>query len=344
MAIDIFDTKTLQELVIVNQEPTTFLLKEFFPDEKVFGSKSIDFDLKKNKKRIAAYVNRRAQGQNMEKTLFEALQYVPPYLKPKKTITVDDLLKRAPGDIEWVDGMSQEQRAGQIIQEEFDDLDDAITRAEELQASQALLEGKITPIDINGNPVGDVIDFQRDSALTVISAPLWDSGTPKILADIRKWKRIVVEAGGIMPTKAVLGSKAVDALLDDDEVLAYLDNRRFDSGSKIVERAKERQATYIGNILEIDFFSYDGTFLDQTDTSQNYMPANKMILGSAAENRRNYGVIEWLTENDFKLIATPRLPVSWVSKDPAARYIQMHSAPLLVTRNPDVILAATVTS
>jgi len=346
MALTIFDTKTMLEMIEVDQQPTTFLLDTFFPTSRVFGSVAVEFDLRKKSRNVAAYVSRKAEGENVGLTKFKTLRYEPPYLKPKKTITVADLLKKNPGEIEWVTGLSKIERAGQKIQEEFDELDDRIWRAEELQASQALRLGKVTPLDKDGNLVGDEIDFDRDPNLTkALVSPPWEGGAADILADLRAFKREVFLASGVMPTKAVFGSEAIDAMLKDDEVQAYLDNRRIDSGSSIVMRAQALGATFVGNIEGLDIFGYDGTFLDIDGTTVlNYIDPKEIVIGTDQTNERLYGVLEWMEDETERLFASPRLPVSWTEKDPAARFLQVHSAPIVVTKNPDVNMKVIVIS
>jgi len=346
--IDIFDTAEMLEAIEVSQEPTTFLQTMFFPDERIHGSVTIDFDLRKKKRRIAAYVSRRAEGQNVEKTKFKQFTYEAPYVKPKKTITVSDLLRRNLGEIRWVNGLSQLAAAGQKLQEEFDDLDEMITRTEEQQASEILLTGKLNPLDENGKIVGDEIDFTRDAGNTVTlsGGQLWDSSTGKILENLRTWKRIVSLGSGVLPPIAVAGSAAVDAMLADDEVREVLDNRRF-IDNEIAMRAEGMNATFVGRIEELMIFAYDGIFIDSStgsDVVKNFVPADQFILGGPETNMRNYGVIEWMEDDSEVLFAAKRLPVSWTEKDPAKRYLQVHSAPLLVTKNPDTILAAKVTA
>ena len=347
--IDIFDTSTMLDAITINQEPTTFLQSTFFPNERVFGSALVTFDLEKRKRRVAAYVSRRSEGQKIEKTVFEEREFKPPYVKPKKFITVGDLLKRNKGEIRWVNGMSQLSAAGQKLQEDFDDLDAMISRTEEQQASQILQTGKLTPLDNDGNQVGLEIDFQRDAAntITLAGGDLWDSGTGKITENLRAWKRIVSIASGIQPTILVLGSAAVDAFMADSEIQSILDNRRMPNENQIAMQSQAMNATFIGIFEGLRIYSYDGIYIDSSsgvDVVTNYVPTNIAILGGPDENVRNYGVIEWMEDASKEVFAAKRLPVSWTEKDPSGRILQVHSAPLLVTKNPDSILKAKVTA
>ena len=227
MAIDLFDTRFMLQATEQLKDATTFLINTFFKTQVTFETRFVDVDLFRGKRRISPYVQRRGEGPNVGKIAFVTDTFEPPYLKPKKVVTVDDLLKRSRGQNIY-GSQSGRARATELFGREMADLDSMITRNEELQASQALFDGIVVASDIDGNAVA-TIDYQRSAANseTLSGANRWDQSGSDPLADIRRWKRVIMQATGHMVDTGVLGADVVDALLANDEIKAYLDNRRL---------------------------------------------------------------------------------------------------------------------
>lgn len=348
--INLYNTRSMLAAVEEFKAPQTFLLNKFFPEIFEADTKAVDIDIYKGKRRVASYVSRRAEGENVERTAFKTVSYIPPYLKPKMTTTVDNILRRSRGEVLYSGNISAQERAAVQMGQDFNELNNMITRAEEIQAKEALFDGVITIKDIDGNTLGSTIDFSRDSDLTVTltGTDLWSNTASDPIANLRTWKRLVMQKSGLMPNIAVFGSSVVDEFLNNTAVQAYLDKRRFPENARIAMEndASALGAVYIGTIENIDIYSYDEWYLTEYDTDtagdreeQTLIPINKVLIGSTrARATRLYGVIE----NVSNVVAAQRFPTTWEENDPSARYLQLHSAPLMATHQPDAYCVATV--
>lgn len=342
--ISIFNTRTMLEALEEMRTPNTFLVKKFFSKQVECPSESVDIDVYKGKRRVAVYVNPRAVGQTVDRIGYTTYTYKPPYVKPKMPTTAEDLLKRLPGEIIYANNISNEQRASIQLGKDLAELDAIISRAEELQAQQALFDATITVKDIDGNNVVDDITFPRESShtvdLTATGKTAWDATGANPLEDLRTWRRLNLKDSGVASNIIIMGSDAVDIFLENSEVKSALDNRKFDIGSLVME-AQELGVTYVGRIEGMDIYSYDEWYIDPaTGTEGAIVPEKKVLVGSTfARCERVYGAIR---DVEAGLAAVARFPKTWVENDPSVRWLQLHSAPLLVPVQVDAFTVATV--
>lgn len=342
-SISLLNTRTMLEALEELRTPNTFLLRKFFSAQRECTTKAVDIDIYKGKRRVAAYVNRRAQGQVIDRAGYSTYTYEPPYVKPKMVTTVEDLLVRQPGEIVYSGNQNSASRAAIQLGKDLAELDAIITRAEELQAMQALFDGAVQVLDKDGEEVVADIDFQRSDShtidLTETGEVTWDESGATPLEDIRTWKRLIAKDAGIGADIAILGSSVADEFLKNEDVRQKLDNRRMEFGNLIME-AQELGVTLLGVIEGVAYYAYDEWYVDPaTGTETELVPAKKVLLGSTkARCERVYGVIE----DAEGVFAVPRFPKTWTENDPSVRLLQLHSAPLVVPVQVDGFVVATV--
>lgn len=344
-AISIFDVRTMLEALEEIKEPNTFLMKKFFSNRVECATESVDIDIMKGTRRVPAYVNPRSEGQVIDRAGFSTYTYKPPYLKPKMVTTAEDILKRQPGEVLY-GRKTNEQAASQQLGKDLKELDAIIQRAEELQAVQALLDATVQVLDIDGHEVVADISYPRDAALTIdltaTGETPWDSTGSDQLADLRSWRRLILQKSGMSADIAVMGSDAADILVSSSTLRAALDNRYADVG-RIVMEAQELGVVYIGRFEGIDCYEYDEWYINPaTGTEGALFDSKKVLLGcTKARCDAVYGAIRHLQAG---VAAVARFPWTWEEDDPSARFVQLHSAPLMVPVQIDSFLSATVLS
>lgn len=343
VSISLLNTRTMLEALEELRTPNTFLLRKFFSAQRECPTKSVDIDIYKGKRRVAAYVNRRSQGQVIDRAGYSTYTYDPPYVKPKMITNVEDLLVRQPGEIVYSGNQNAASRAAIQLGKDLAELDGIITRAEELQAKQALFDGKVEILDKDGKEIVADIDFQRTAShtvdLTATGQVSWDESGSIPLEDIRTWKRLIAKDAGVGADICILGSDAADEFLKNEDVRQKLDNRRMDIGNLVME-AQELGVTLLGVIEGVAYYAYDEWYVDPaTGTETELVPAKKALLGSTkARCERVYGVIE----DAEGVFAVARFPKTWTENDPSVRILQLHSAPLCVPVQVDGFVVATV--
>lgn len=338
MSIDIYAIRTMLAAIEQGVAPKTFLLNTFFPGLQQFGTKHVDIDIVKGKRRLAPFVSPRMKGKVVEKLGYTTNTYTPPYIKPKTVSTAQEILNRAAGEVVYAGNVSASARAAAKVGEELAELDVMITRREEWMAAQVLNAGTISVV---GDGVDDSIDFlmPADHKVTLTGTALWTDTASDPLKALRSWRRKIIQDSGVSPDVAVFGSSVMDAFIANDELQKQLDTRRIDMG-QIDPQALADGATYYGHIKDaaLDIYGYDEWYLDDAGAEQPMVPVDKIFIGSSrTRNAKLYGAIQDLDAgSDF---AVARYPKSWTEKDPSVRFVMLQSAALVAMLQPDAFMS-----
>jgi hypothetical protein len=344
MAIDLFQMRTMLAVLDQMKPPRSFLRNTFFNRTEPTDSENIDIDIRKGKRRVAMYVSPLLAGKPVDRTGWETRSFKAPYVKEMMVSTAQDYQKRRFGGTIYGPKDSPASRAAMQAGEDLAELDNRITRLEELQAAKLLTTGAY-------NCVGEGVSLSLDFGLDTTHKPilsggaLWSATTSKPMDDMRGWRRLMVQDSGMAPTDCILSPNVVDAFLDNTQVKDHFNKWWMNFGSISVQNAPNDEGViFLGRIAELNmnFWSYEEWYVDPADGVEKPMiPDNLVIMTSRnARSARHYGVIQDI-ENDT-LAAVPRYPRSWISKNPSARYVELQSAPALAFHQVDAHLVADV--
>ena len=341
--VSLFKPRTMMAALDQRQGPTTFILRTFFKGEQVFGTKSVDIEIIKGKRRLAPFVAPVVAGKLMEKQGRTLKTFEPPYVKPLKVLTPEDLNETNAGETIYQGGKNHAQRLGQKTGELLAEADDEITDREEWMAAQAIDTGAVI---VKGDGVDTSIDFQMlgTHKVTLTGTDLWtDTVNSNPRADVRAWAQLNAKDSGVISTIALGGTDAMAAFIDHPKVVDRLDIRNIEQG-KIDPKLLPEGVTFVGTFrdigVNIDLYTYDQSYTDDDGNTQPFVPVDKFWLGSpAAKNKRLYGMIQDLDAGNF---AVKRFPKSWTEKNPSVRYILVQSAPLPALLQPDAFVSAKV--
>lgn len=286
----------------------------------------------------------------MARTGFSTQTLKPGYIKPKRPTTAGDLLTRLPGQIVYAGNQTIEQRAQIKLGQDLMELMDTIDRREEWMAAQALDLGSIT-MTIKGETSDQtvLVDFQMSAThkITLTSTDLWGDAASDPLAKLASIASLIRKDSGISPDTLVLGADAAAAFCANTKVQKYLDLRSVDVG-EIKPAELPQGVTYIGRTrypgLFVDVYSYEEWYEDEsTGTLTPMVPVKKAWLGSTrSANTTQYAVIQDIEAIDGGMAAVSRFPKSWVTKDPAVRWLMVQAAPLTTMKQPDAFASITV--
>jgi len=347
MSVDLFDTRTMLEIIEQRKPVRTFLLNTFFRTTVKFNTESVDVDIVKGRRRLAPFVNPRREGKVIEKRGFTTRSYKPAYVKPKMVTTAEDILKRQPGNIIYSPNSGPAQMAAEELGRNLGEMDEMITRREEWMAAQALTTGKVLVV---GEGVDDELDFLFSSThLPILTGTdLWSDHTNATpLDDLKLWKRLVSKDSGIAPSICVMGLSTIDNFLKCDQVMGSATKQGVFNMinvqmGRINPQILPDGVIYYGSLQELglDVYTYEEWYVDDNDDIEYpMMPDNKVLLGNpSARSTRLYGAIKDLDA----LAPAARFPKSWKENDPSARLVMLQSAPLMAPLQPDAFLCADV--
>lgn len=294
--ISIYDPRTMGKLVERMPKVQTFIKSTFFRNVETFDTQKIDVDFKKGNRQLAPFVHKKIGGVTIDNEGYETNTYEPPLVAPNKITTVDDILKRTPGESLY-GGKSPNQRAVEKMQRDFTELDEMITRREEWMCCQALFTGKIPILDKDGKELQAEIDFQFTNKVTLSGANAWNKKTGGKIKQLKEWRKQVQKKGFVNCNVCLMGADALEAFLMDEEVLKVLDTRRFEA-AVITPKELPNGATYIGTIHEIamDIYTYNEWYLDNWTNKEEpedkpLLPANIVVLLSSDKGKQLNGRI-----------------------------------------------------
>lgn len=346
--VSIYETRTMGRVVSKLPPVRTFFRSTFFRNEETFVTKDVDVDFVKGSRKVAPFVNRIIGGKTVPNTGYETKTYTPPLVAPDKITTVDDLLKRQPGE-SLVSGRTPAERAVLKMAGDFRELRDMITRREELMCVQSIFAGKIPII---GEALDEEIDFHftnREEITT--AAKKWSGKDSDPVADLKRWHKKVQQTGFTNCDMCIMSDNAAAVFVNHEKVKGLLDVRNYNL-AVIQPRQLPGGVTYIGTVHELglDIYTYNEWYLDDwTDPKKAeekpLVPEGELVLiSSSARYSMYYGAITLMDENtkEFRTVEGKYVPDTWVRRKPPRRFLQLSSAPLSVPHDVDSWFVAKV--
>lgn len=346
--VSIYEPRTMGRIVEKLPPVRTFFRDTFFRREETFNTESVDVDFVKGTRKVAPFVHRIIGGKTVPNTGYETKTYKPPLVAPDKITTVDDLLKRRPGE-SLVSGRSPAERAVLKMSDDFRELRDMISRREELMCVQSIFTGQIPII---GEGLNEVIDFGFTNTEVISAATKkWSNAGSDPIGDLKRWHKQVQKTGFTNCNACVMADDVATAFVGHEKVQKVLDVRNYNL-AVIQPRQLPNGVTYVGTIHELgmDIYTYNEWYLDdwtdpETPEEKPLVPNGMLaMLSTNANYSMYYGAITLIDEGtkEFKTVEGKYVPDTWVKRKPARRFLQLQSAPLSVPHDVDSWFTAQV--
>lgn len=334
--MNIYDTRTMLSAIEMMKPARTFLKDTFFPTVETLTTEHVDVDYYKGRRKLAPFVSPIHSGKVVDREGFTTQTFKPAPIKPKRIITIGDINRRSMGEHIY-SPKSPDERAAELLARDLMELDETITRREEWMAAQVLFTGQV---EIKGEGVDRVLDFNFDNKETLSGNSKWDNAESDPIAYLKKKRLEIIKKSGVNPDTVIMASDVVTAFINHEKVKDALNTRRVELGM-IQPNALPNGATYIGSLLElgVDIYSYDEWYFDEeTGEEKPMVPEGRIMIGSStARSTFKYGSVT-ITEPSSQQFVTyegARIPDSWIAKDPDARFLQLHSMPLPIPHEVD---------
>lgn len=335
-AVSIYDPRTMGRVVTKMPPVHTFFRSTFFKNEETFVTEDVDVDFVKGSRKVAPYVHRLIGGKTVPNTGYETKTYKPPLVAPDTITTIDDLLKRQPGE-SLVSGRTPAERAVLKMSRDFIKLREMITRREELMCVQSIFMGKIPII---GEGLNEVIDFHftnREEITT--AAKKWSGKDSDPIEDLERWHEQVQKTGFTNCDMCIMSTDVAKAFKNHEKVKSPLDIKNYNL-AVIQPRQLPNGVTYIGTIHELgmDIYTYNEWYLDDwtnpaAPDEYPLVPDGALaLLSTRADYSEYYGAITMIPEDGKRTITVEgdMVPQTWVERRPDRRFLQINSKPLPV--------------
>jgi hypothetical protein len=345
----IYDTNTLVQVVPNLKTAQTFLLDRFFPNIVTSDSEFVSIDIDIGKRRMSPFVSPLVEGKLVEQRRYQTNIFKPAYIKDKRAPDLRKPVRRMIGERIGGD-LSGAEREMANLEFEMTDQVDMLQRRLEWMAAQALISGTVT-IAGDGFP-SVVIDFGRSAALTVAltganvwgdSSHLTAAGTDtKPTSDIEVWQSLILKNSGAVATDIIFTTTSWKLFINSTFAQGAIQFPALGTfGNQINPGAQiAKGAIYKGRWGQYDLWLYNDWYVDSTNTEQPMIPDKTVLMtGPDLMGTRAFAQI---LDPAFNYGPMPYAPKTWVSEDPAQRYIMMQSSPLVIPSRANACFAATV--
>lgn len=330
MAVNLFETRTMLKFSERMPRVTTFLRDTFFSEKELSPTNKVDIDIKKGRAKVAPYVSEKIGGKVVENSGFRTETFEPPLVAPTTVTTAADLQNRTMGE-NLYSSRTPDERAAEKLVKDLQDLDNMITRREEVMCAQAIFDGEI---EVKGEGVDHVITFGHTNREALSGDDLWSASTSKKYADLKRWVREVQQTGFVNTDIVVISPDVTDVLMKDEEILKLLDIRNVNIGEFRPQNLPSG-ATYIGKIAGVgDIYEYSATYYDDVlEVVKPIVPDGTIaLLSSEADFTMAYAAITIAKDEDLVTYEADRVPDSWTEKRPARKILQLSSKPLPIPK------------
>ena len=160
---EIYRTSTILTGMANLPRASVFLRDKLFSKVVTAPTDQVDISFYKGKAKLAPYCSRFAVGTAVPRERQQLRLFSPPFMKPVRTLTADDLFYRSMS----VPGANNDNRDAELLAIDIIELDNDISRREEWMVSQALFTGKIVCLDGDTSEIVAEIDYTPISSSTL---------------------------------------------------------------------------------------------------------------------------------------------------------------------------------
>lgn len=318
---------------------TTFLRDTFFPGALSLLTEDVYVDFKKGGQKVAPFIASNVGGLNSGRTGYNTNRYVPPRTAPQRPINPEILKLRQLGE-NIHSTKTPEERASDIMQKDVGEMDDEITRREELMTSELLTSGKLTIKGYTDEQktiyVDDSLDFGFSNKVILTGEAKWNATNSAKYDDLARSCETVMKSG-YNPEYAILGKGAQLQILKDEKFLKLLDITRLSLASIAPQLriADGNGVSYLGriNALGIDLYTYLAWYWDdETRALKPYFPENMVTIAPGSIGEFKYGAVTQVEEGDkqYHTYEGSRVPKEWTDVNNDVKMCRITSKPLPV--------------
>ncbi|WP_242137025.1 major capsid protein [Sphingomonas sp. TREG-RG-20F-R18-01] len=333
---------------------------QFFQNEIRSTDAWIDFEkMPIRKRKLAPFVLPKARGRGVWEDSQRAYRFKPGYIKVEETIDDEMPLTFQPGmgSVFDANNLTDMQRLDLIRAQMLSSMDESIDRRHEWMRAQATIYGKYTMTYDSGESF--LVDLQRNPAHTITlgtGSRFGDSGVSIvdfIQANVDRMNN--AEFGGFV-RRITMSSTVASILRKDTEFMSHMD-LTVKGGTITFERGVVTGGANGGKVYKfgemlvggasgvtIELWVNDEVYLADNGIVTRYLAQNQMLFTADPSSIMGYMAYGKIIDRDAQYQALPKFPKNYLHTegDVTTEYMNIKSAPLAVTINPDATLVATV--
>ena len=339
MSFNVFDTHHLLMAVEQLTPAPSFLLNRYFPTNAatdIFSTDDVLVEYKDGSKKLAPFVAPRKGGVTMLRKGYTMERYTPPFVAPRRALTIDDLNKKGFGEALY-SKLTPAERQNVLLMKDASELGDFITRREEAMAAEIMLNGGCIMKHIADDAAaGDAMEIRfyegETNPSTYTPATKWGEAGANIIADLDQMVQMLTKKG-LRASDLVCSPDVADAIVNNAAIKELLNIRNYHvgdvsptelaPGAAIVAKLNVR-----GRIISV--ISYDEGYTDDSGDDALFIPSGKCVLTAPAAGRTLYGAVSQVEQSDgaFHTYPGKRVPKYISNPEGNTRTLTISSRPL----------------
>lgn len=349
----LFETHTLIAAIEKLFTPVTFLRDRYFPTDEtldIFSTDDILVEYMEGNKRLAPFVNPRQGGVAVARNGYTMSRYTPPFIAPKRPLSIDELKKKGFGEALFSQ-MTPEEREATYAIKDAAELRDLISRREEAMCAEVMLKNKCTmKLVADGNdpvPADDVFYYSETSNPAAYTPTvMWDGKNTHIMSDLQAMARMLTHRG--LPVADLVCSPDVaDAVINAEEIQKIFDIRNYALGRVEPEKLADGASIMASlNVLgrKINVISYDEGYTDDDGKEKLFIPSGYCVLTAPSAGHTLYGAVTQMEQSDgkFHTYANKRVAKYYADAKDNVREITVSSRPLPAPKQKNCFISAKV--
>lgn len=355
MALDIFNTHYLLAAMRELTPPTTFLRDRYFPTNDatdLFATNDVLIEYKDGNRKVAPFVAPRKGGVTIHRDGSYMVRYTPPFIAPRRVLTIDELKVRGFGEA-LMSTLTPQQRESVMMLQDISELTDMIIRREEVMAAEILTTNKCI-MKHYADDMKTVVDEQEikffdegSNPASYTPATKWGQAGARIIDDIHAMIQ-KLQKRGLPATDLLVAPDVATIIMNDEEIQKLLDLKNYNIGMvDPVELPDGVSRLCVLNVYgrRISVYSYAETYEDDNGDDAQYIPEGTVVLTAPAVGRTMYGAITQLEQSDgaFHTYTGRRVPKYLSDAVANTRSITVSSSPLLVPNRRNSFISSKVT-
>jgi len=249
-------------------------------DGNIFGGSKITYDLQKFLRQLPTPKLKGASYDTIDTNKFRTIETEPPEFKEKVNYSICQTDKRWEGTL-TTDDIDKTLLLISKTAKDFVILLDRFELGMILQAAEIFQYGNIRYNSQYGAVVPDY-DFECPAAHFADVSVSWASGGGDPIGDIETHCDLIRKNGRVRVDNIILGSAALTGFLQNERVIAELNNRRIDRGNLAFEPVQmngfARLGIYNFNGVLVNLWTYDEYYQDGSENPVDFIEPNYVVF------------------------------------------------------------------